>query len=138
MSVQLPSWEIGDICCFTNATKAELQQVLPPLFDALRRLWRAQSAATAAQRVKRQDRLALASRGIKDMLAVYLADRQDQAEPMIDDWLGQMLGPCSWGTRDHFGHSCQKPVPWTKVDMGGGRSQGPSARSLHIVEQSES
>lgn len=140
LNIQTPSWEIGDVCCFTDVTKDELQAVLPPLFDALRRVQRAQNAAMAAQRVKRQERLALASQGLELMLSGYLTERADheaRTEAMIDRWLGQMLGPCSWSERDHFGHVCQKPVPWTKLDMGGGRSQGSSARSLHLVKRCE-
>lgn len=138
INIQIPSWEIGDVCCFTNATKEELQAALPPLFDALRRLERVHGAAMAAQHVRRQERLSLAAQGLEVMLSSYLSKRpkqEEHTELMIDRWLGQMLGPCRWSERDHFGHPCQKPVPWTKVDMGGGRSQGSSARSLHLMKR---
>src|SRR5690625_29926 len=138
LQFQLPSWEIGDVCCFTDASKVELQAVLPPLFDSLRRVERAHAAAMAAQHVRRQDRLSLAARGVEEMLFGYLKKRPGQdehTENMIDRWLGQMLGPCRWSERDHFDYVCQKPVPWTKVDMGGGRSKGSSARTLYVVRK---
>ncbi|WP_309082315.1 hypothetical protein [Zhihengliuella sp.] len=91
----------------------------------------------AARDFRRGSRLGLGTQGVDAMLSQYLADRPGHAaatEQKIDGWLGQMLGPCTWSAHEHFGSRCQKPVPWTKVDMGGGRSEGASARTLYAVK----
>ncbi|WP_461142656.1 hypothetical protein [Spelaeicoccus albus] len=127
--LEKPTWELDDVCCFTNITQGELQQVLPPLFDAFRRLNRARFAAMSARHVKRSERLELAALGVDIMIAGLLerlhperADYENVAEEIIDSWLEPMFGPCRWSEFDHFGHRCRKPVDWTHADMGGGHS----------------
>lgn len=126
-NVDKPSWELDDVCCYTSVSLAELQTVLPDLFDGYRRYARALRAATAALHVRRRDRLATAARGLDALLDDYLAETtvDESTERLIDRWLENMVGPCTWSTHDHHGYVCQKPVPWTKADVGGGRSTVP-------------
>ncbi len=122
-NVESPEWEIGDVRCFTDITEAETRAALVPLFNAYRRLARAQSAGQAAVGVKRARRQELAAQGLDSLLTALVGPGTPSwAEQVIDRWLEPMFAQCRWSEADHFGKTCMKPVPWTKSDVSGGRS----------------
>lgn len=119
-----PSTEFEDVMCFTRVRGDELRRILPPLFDAYRRIRRAQQVALRAQRIARKHRMGIAEVGIDYMLTGELHDPRSAAntENEIDQWLDSMTGACTWSEKDHLGHKCRKPLYWSHADLGGGRS----------------
>lgn len=123
VNVEIPIWELEDVCCYTNITLTELQSVLVPLFDEVRRHDRVCRAILHARAVPRRDRLALAAKGLEHVLRgiPLVADGRD-IEGRIDRWVAGMFGECTFSEHEHFGRTCQKPVSWTPADIGAGRS----------------
>lgn len=122
LNVERPRWEIEDVCCFTTITKQQLQQVLPPLFDAMRRHSRVCARLAALSEEGRVARLRAAGWSDEEIASIPDDGDRRSLESEIDEWLDGMVGPCRWKKADHLGRTCQKPVPWSKEDMGGGRS----------------
>jgi hypothetical protein len=121
-NVGRPTWELDDVLCRTNVVQVELEAVLPPLFDSLRRLRLAQAAVAHADEFRRGDRLALAAQGLDALISAYLLG-SDKAARLVEKEISELLEPmhavCRWPTRDHAaGGKCRKPAPWNKVGMG--------------------
>lgn len=119
-----PAWELTDVCCYTDVTLAQLQLVLPVLFDAVRRHDRARSAVSKARQLSRIRRLPMPGESRTELLDEVRATDYDASvvEERIDKWLAEMFGPCTFSEYEHFGQTCSKPVAWTPADIGAGRS----------------
>lgn len=112
-----PNWEVQDVFHFTDASKDELLEVLPPLFRSLRRFEDAACAVDCSQNFKKKDRIEIQSSG--DLAAIKNAyrdaeQRRDTTDRIILSWLKDWTDEGGSGERvDRCGSAtCRGLVDW--------------------------
>lgn len=131
---QVPSWEVPDALRDTHLTREELQEELPPLFDALRRVREADFALMVSRDIPRRTRESMVVLwGEEEIVQKYIEvsrifdrdawDRRSRSvEEEIDGWVDEML---LYG-RDpkESPHRVDDRVSeWRHSDFGAGRSR---------------